>query len=505
MFLRNDQFDQSGGAATLPIDRALVSVAELPIVERLRAAIAQIDWTPDLGARIGSLEWFRGLATCTVLIAATWALSPGFAQPIIGRTPAALSGAQWENARAQAIAPLAWGADTGQRMAANDLVRPLTETPERPVLEVSAAFGDGDSFSSLLQRSGVSRGDAAAAAALVRQAVSLDKIEPGTRMDLVLGRRPTRSVPRPLEKLGFRASLGLYLHVNRAADGDLSLERQAIAIDDTPLRLQGRAGTSLYKSMRAAGVPSRVAADYLKAIASRVSVGRDVSPDDRWDVALGQRRAATGEVELGDILFAGLNHGRRKVQLVKWTGNGGSDDRSQWYDANGQTERRGFVGMPVAGGRISSNFGMRMHPILGILRMHKGIDIAARYGSPVYAVMDGKVDWAGRKGGYGNYVRIDGSGNVGAGYGHLSRIAVRSGQHVERGQVIAYSGNSGLSTGPHLHFEVYRGDRAVNPRGFSFSSVATLSGKALRAFKARVAELMAVRPGGAIAHEADAK
>jgi murein DD-endopeptidase MepM/ murein hydrolase activator NlpD len=494
VFLRNDNFDQTGGAAVLSLDRALVPVTDLSFTEKTRAAIARIDWTPDLGARIGSLEWFRGAATCAALLAATWALSPGFARPVIGATPAALKGIAWDNARAQAIAPLAWGADTGQRLAANDLVRPLTETPERPTLEINAALGEGDSLASLLQRSGVSRTDASAAAGLIANAVSLDEIKPGTRIDMVLGRRTSKSVPRPLEKLGFRASFDLFLNLNRAGS-NLSMQRQTIAVDDTPLRIQGLAGKSLYKSMRAAGVPSTVAADYLKAMASRISLGGDVSPGDTWDVVLGQRRAATGEVELGAIELAGLDLGRRKVQLVKWRGED-DDGNGQWFDANGQTQRQGFMGLPVAG-RISSSFGMRMHPILGYYRMHKGMDIACPYGSPVYAVIDGVVNWAGGKSGYGNFVGIQGPGGVGTGYGHLSRVLVRSGQRVERGQVVAYSGNSGLSTGPHLHFEVYRGGAAVNPRGFSFSNIATLTGNALRAFKSKVAELLAVHPGTA--------
>ena len=88
-----------------------------------------------------------------------------------------------------------------------------------------------------------------------------------------------------------------------------------------------------------------------------------------------------------------------------------------------------------------------------------------------------------------------GPGGIGTGYGHLSRVLVRNGERVPRGQVVAYSGNSGLSTGPHLHFEVYRGGNVVNPRGLSFSSVASLTGSALRAFRSHVADLLAVRPG----------
>ncbi len=493
MYLRNDQFDQAGGSAARSTD--LVLLPEPSRLDRIRHAIEEIDWTPDLGARIGSRDWFRGAATCAALLGATWALSPGMAQPIVGATPARLSGTAWDNARAQSIAPLAWGADTGQRMAANDLVRPLGETPDRPHLPFSSAMSDGDSLAALLRRAGAARTDIAAIADLVGGTMSLDDIRPGTRFEGMLGPRAKKSDPRPIEQLSFQPAFDFRLTITRTANG-LSMQRQAISVDDTPLRIQGLAGASLYKSLRAAGVPSGAAADYIKAIATRIQVGSDVTAGDPFDIILKQRRAATGEVELGQILFAGLDMGNRKIQLVKWAGQ--DDDESgsggSWYDANGQTRRDGFAGLPC-GGRVSSSFGMRLHPILGYYRMHKGIDVACAYGSPVYAVIDGTVDYAGYKGGYGQYIAIDGPGGIGTGYGHLSRIAVRSGTHVSRGQIVGYSGNSGLSTGPHLHFETYRHGATVNPRGFSFSSMAALSGSALRAFKGWVAELMAVKPG----------
>ena len=496
MFVRNDQYEQSGGAAPSSTGRALVLTHELPFFDKVRAGIARIDWTPDLGARIGSREWFRGAATCIGLIATVFALSPSFAHPLIGEAAPAMAGKPWQNQRAQAIAPLAWGGDTGQRLAATDSVRPLTETPDRPTVQFAAAFSEGDSLAALLKRAGAGKSDVAKVADLVGDTLPLDQIRPGTRFEGVLGHRAKKTDPRPLDSLSFQPAIDFRLTITRGASG-LQLQRQAIAIDDTPLRIQGLAGDGLFKSMRAAGVPAKVAADYIKAVATRISVGSDVTPGDTWDVMLGQRRSATGEVELGSILYAGLDMGRRKVQLVKWSRDGDQDDGqdgNQWYDANGQTERQGFMGLPVAG-RISSSFGMRLHPILGYYRMHKGIDIACPYGSPVYAVVDGTVNWAGYKGGYGNFVGISGPGGMGTGYGHLSRVLVRNGQHVERGQVVAYSGNSGLSTGPHLHFEVYRGGNVVNPRGLSFSSVASLTGTALRAFRSHVANLLSVRPG----------
>jgi len=487
LFLRSDHgLEQAGGTATLSFGRAVAPVAQPGTMERLREAIARIDWAPDLGSQIGSLDWWRGAATCAALCTATWMLGPRFDTKIIGAAPPALKGADWDEARAQSIAPLAWGADTGRHMAANDLVAPLTQTPERPIIDVTTLFGNGDSFTRVLQRAGVSEGDASAAASLVSGAVGLGDIKPGTPIDMTLGRRPNRNVARPLDMLSFRARFDLNLSLSRV-NGVLTLTRHPIVIDHTPARFQGLAGRSLYRSARAAGVPAKIVEAYIKAMATRLSVGRDVGAGDTFDIIVEQARAATGEVQIGSLMFAGLDQGRKKTQLVKWTDG-------QWYEASGQYERRGTMGMPVAG-HVTSTFGLRRHPLLGFTRMHKGLDIGAPYGAPIHAAMAGVVAFAGRNAGYGNFVKLAHGGGIGTGYGHMSRIAVRAGTRVAAGQVIGYIGSTGLSTGPHLHWEVWKNGVAVNPRSMSFSSVAQLSGETLRAFKARFANLMAVKPG----------
>jgi murein DD-endopeptidase MepM/ murein hydrolase activator NlpD len=134
---------------------------------------------------------------------------------------------------------------------------------------------------------------------------------------------------------------------------------------------------------------------------------------------------------------------------------------------------------------------MRFHPLLGYSRLHKGVDFGAGQGSPIYAVSDGVVSFAGRHGGHGNFVQLRHGGNMGTGYAHMSRIAVRAGQRVRQGQVIGYVGSTGLSTGPHLHFEVYRGGEAINPKSVSFVSTSLLSGQDLRAFRSKLAGLLA--------------
>ncbi|HEX8383523.1 MAG TPA: M23 family metallopeptidase [Sphingomonas sp.] len=505
MFLRNDhQLEFAGGASGASFAPRAFGRAAAPepgAIDRARHRAAAIDWVPDLGSDIGSRDWWRGLLTCTTLCAATWMLAPSF-RPLIGVVPAPLAGSEWDEARAQGIAPLGLGAGTGRRMAAGDLVRPLAEAPERPSVDLSATLGDGDAFDRVLERAGVGRTDAAVAAALLSGAVPLSAIQPGTRIQLTLGRRPSRTMPRPLDRLALRARFDLNVSIDRSAGG-LAMTRAPIAIDRTPLRVQGLVGGGLYRAARAAGAPAKAVEAYLRAIATRFSIGRDIGADDRFDLIVEQDRAATGEVRLGRLLFAGLDQGSRRTQLVRFapegatvgdsTGGGAGND--QWFDANGRFERRGFMGLPVAG-RISSGFGFRAHPILGFLRMHKGLDIAAPHGAPIHAAEAGVVRFAGRNAGYGNFIKLAHPSALESGYGHLSRIAVSPGDRVARGQVIGYVGSTGMSTGPHLHWEVWRGGRPVNPRSISFDQVTALSGDKLRAFKARVAALLNVKAGG---------
>ena len=141
---------------------------------------------------------------------------------------------------------------------------------------------------------------------------------------------------------------------------------------------------------------------------------------------------------------------------------------------------------PIDGARLSSTFGKRKHPILGYTRMHKGVDFAAPRGTPVYAAGHGTVVYAGRKGGYGNYIKLRHNGTYETAYAHLKGFArgVSKGKRVEQGQVIGYVGTTGRSTGPHLHYEVMMSNNQVNPLRVRMPSGKTLKGKYLARFKA---------------------
>ena len=463
-------------------------------------ALRDVDWVPDLALDIGSGRWLRGMTTMIGLSAVALLFWPSF--DAVEAAPAMrVDGGVRDEFRSQMIMPLALGGDSGRRMGASAAVIPLANAPERPTLQLVATLGQGDSFGRMLQRAGVGSGDAARIESMVAAAVPLSDISAGTRFDLTLGRRTSATQPRPLDDLNFRARFDLDLAVERRG-GALALIRKPIRVDATPLRIRGIVGSSLYRSARAAGAPVKAIQEYLRTLDSHMNLEMDLAPSDEFDIVVGYKRAGSGESEVGDLMFAGVTRdGKPRAQLLKW--GSAKDGGGQFYEASGvgqAAQQQVGLTAPVFG-RITSGFGLRRHPILGYTRMHAGIDFAAAYGSPIYATSDALVSFAGWHGGHGNFVRLDAGGGLGTGYGHMSRIAVSPGMRVRRGQVIGYVGSTGLSTGAHLHYEMYRNGVPVNPGSVRFvtTSAAALSGNDLGAFKARLAVLRELRPGAALA------
>jgi murein DD-endopeptidase MepM/ murein hydrolase activator NlpD len=452
-----------------------------------------LDLAPDLAEDIGSRRWLRGLGTMVGLGVFAISLWPDFSQVEAAvALPAATS--VRDEFRSQMIMPLAMGGDSGRHMGATARVRPLAGMPERPSLQLVATLGQGDSLAGMLRRAGLGAPEVAQVQSLVGTVLPPDQIAAGTRFDIDLGRRSAPGTARALASINFRARFDLGLSVTRQSAG-LTLVRHPIAIDTTPLRIRGAVGSSLYRSARNAGAPIAAIQDYLRAIDSHVSLESDLSPTDDFDIVVAYKRSATGERQLGGLLYAGLEReGKPRLQLLRWGKDGGMVAAAAF---NSVVSEQRAMGAPVAG-HVTSLYGMRRHPILGFVRMHAGVDYGARFGSPIFAVADGIVSFAGRHGGHGNYVRLEHGGGNGTGYGHMSRIAVSPGARVSAGQVIGYVGSSGLSTGPHLHFEAYQGGHTINPLGLRFASRPQVDQHELGAFKQRLASIMAIRPGAAL-------
>ncbi len=448
-----------------------------------RPAWRDLDFTVDLAADLFSRRWWRGLASLALLTGASAVLAPRF-QPLPGGRPARVSEAEEAQFAAAGIGSAAEGSRTGLAMAPVAAVEFLASAPERATVDLFAQTAPGESLAATLVRLGASYADAGRAGTLLSGGVP-GGLPAGTGIAVVLGRKSAGV--RGIERITLRAALDTELSVTNGAGG-LRLERRTIAVDGTPLRIRGRVGEGLYWSLRAAGVAPETAGEYLGALAGQLDVGSQVSPDDRFDLVVANQRAATGENRTGPLLYAGIDRaGGTPLQLVKWTVGGAT----QWFEASGVGKQTSGMMWPV-NAPITSGFGERWHPILHFLRMHKGIDFGAHYGTPIVAAADGRVERAGWADGYGQQVRLGHAGGIETSYSHMSRMVVAPGSAVRQGELIGYSGSTGLSTGPHLHYEVMRNGQAINPMSVRFISHSTLEGPALDAFHARLKALLGV-------------
>lgn len=239
--------------------------------------------------------------------------------------------------------------------------------------------------------------------------------------------------------------------------------------------------SSFYAATDQAGIPDAVAAQTVEAFSGDIDFQRDLKR--------GARVSLVYEVfELdGEILFTGQLLGA-EIQ------NGKDTHQAMWFQAAGQTgefvsldgasQRRAYLASPLAFSRVTSSYGPRIHPVFGGQRAHKGTDYGAPAGTPIRTVADGVVSFAGRKGGYGNYVVIQHPDKAATAYAHLGRIDVRMGQRVQQGQTIGTVGSTGTATGPNLHFEYLVKGVQTNPsRIASDSSVSTVAVAQLPGFK----------------------
>ncbi|MDQ6975296.1 MAG: peptidoglycan DD-metalloendopeptidase family protein [Mariprofundaceae bacterium] len=241
---------------------------------------------------------------------------------------------------------------------------------------------------------------------------------------------------------------------------------------------------SLFVAATKAGMDERTTMALIDVFAWDIDFARNLRKGDRFDVYYEEAYDNRGTLVSTSILAAQFINRGKSYTAVRYTD---SDGKQSYYDAlSGSNLKKDFLKSPVKYSRISSRFShARKHPILGYTRAHKGVDYAARSGTPIHAVADGVIKEAGRHGGYGRYVRINHRNGINTRYGHLRRYGkgIHRGVHVHQGQVIGYVGMSGLATGPHLHFEYRHGNKAINPLHVRREAGAPIAKKEMPRFK----------------------
>jgi len=273
--------------------------------------------------------------------------------------------------------------------------------------------------------------------------------------------------------------------ITPATSGVFSLSVQPVAIRTSSSLAGGKITSSLWESMSAAGVPPAVILDYTDVFSWAVDFLTEVRNGDRWSLAWDYSSDPSGKIiapKITAALYDGKETGRKTAAVYQ----------GAYYDDRGESLRSMFLRAPLHYRRISSYFtNRRFHPVLKYFRPHLGIDYAAQSGTPVSAVADGVVTFAGWKGGNGRLVILRHSAGYETTYGHLSRYArnIARGRRVSQGDVVGYVGSSGLSSGPHLDFRLKQNGRPLNFLKIKYRSSGSVSGKAKEAVAAAIKAL----------------
>ena len=342
----------------------------------------------------------------------------------------------------------------------------------------------GDTLSALLTREGVSSPEAHQAIKVLSKYYNPKRLQLGQELTLYLAPQTSVSGDNRLTALTLRPGTFTEVSLKRVGAERFEAEKRKIAVDRRLVRTGGTISSSLYIAARNTGVPAPVLMDLIRIYSWDVDFQRGIRPGDKFEILFEKLFTEDSEfARYGDILYANLVLSQDQNPLYRYKTKKGLID---YFNDKGQSARKALMRTPINGARLSSGFGKRRHPILGYTKMHRGLDFAAPRGTPIYAAGDGIIVRRGRNGGYGHYIRIRHNSDFETAYAHLSRYHSRAkqGRRVRQGQIIGYVGSTGRSTGPHLHYEILRHNRQVNPLRIKMPSGTKLRGKEMAFFTA---------------------
>ena len=276
--------------------------------------------------------------------------------------------------------------------------------------------------------------------------------------------------------------------VERNGTGFVASE-QSLALESHTAIKFGEIRSSLFAATDAADIPDAIAIQMAEIFSGDIDFNRDLRKGDRFSIVYETRNHQGHPVSSGRILAAEFVNDQKTYTAFWYQGKNG---KGGYYSTNGASLRKVFLRSPLEFSRVTSGFSdARMHLVLHKIRAHKGIDLAAPIGTKVRAVSDGIVEFAGRRGGYGNFLLIRHRASYSTAYGHLNGFApgIRKGAHVSQGDTIGYVGMTGLATGPHLHYEFRINSLQVNPLAVVLPAPPPLDPTQVPAFKASITPL----------------
>lgn len=344
----------------------------------------------------------------------------------------------------------------------------------------------GDSLAALLARAGIDGVEADAALDALRRVFDPRKLKVGQKVR-IFSEWPNNVSAETIDAAQAKRFAGFdfipeprqRLLVRRVGHLEFDVIKQDRPLSDRFFFADTLVSSSVYEAARGGGMSPNLVVELIRLFSFSIDFQRDMREGDQLEVLYTRRFDENNQLaEEGDIIFAALtNRGKRYAywRLAHEDGTHG------YYDDEGRSVQRLLMKTPVDGARLSSRFGMRRHPILGYTRLHRGLDFAAPRGTPIYAAGAGTIVALGRNGDFGKYIRIRHRNGYETAYAHMNGYArrLKKGARVKQGQIIGYVGSTGLATGPHLHYEVLRHKKPVNPRDLEVPAQRSLANKDL--------------------------
>jgi murein DD-endopeptidase MepM/ murein hydrolase activator NlpD len=396
-----------------------------------------------------------------------------------------------------ADATIAGAQDSEARLIRTTVLEKISDDDEpSDNKELRSLIADpGDTLIGLLTQAGAEQWQANA----INDAISSGKgfkLRVGQEIRLILAPGATESSKEPT-KVSIFSGVKPEGTAIRTADGDYAVSDDHIQISpnsDTDDNVVERATlyTSLYSSALAQNLDAETITTLLRTFGYDVDYKQRVRPGDGFELFFDVKQGENGAEEPGELLYVSMTVGGEAMKYYRYR----TPDRVvDFYNPEGSNSRKFLMRKPMKAGRFTSGFGYRRHPLLGIKKMHMGVDWAAPTGTPIMAAGSGTVEHAGRYGGNGNFVKIRHGNGYKTSYSHLHRIAsdLKKGSKIRQGQQIGTVGTTGLSTGPHLHYQVYVNDRPTNPLKIHVPRSRKLNGRLLTDFRKdmqRIEELM---------------
>jgi len=368
----------------------------------------------------------------------------------------------------------------------------LTRAPTSDFIDLPSktlALKPGDTLIEALESTGVSYGEAFAASNSLQGVYNPRELKAGQKLSVSVWFDEDQPETQHLARLTFASQTDQIVIVEHKKAEQFEARVQGIEHNVRLVQSRGAISDNLFNSASKVGVPISVLMEAHQVLGQVVDFQRDIAKGDKF--VLGYEvydDKYAGGTHAGNLVYVSLNASDSSHEFFRHETIEGF---VTYFDETGRSNMSGLMKTPVSNGRLSSSYGKRTHPVLGYTKMHKGLDFAAMLGTPVFAAGDGTIVQRRRNGSFGKYIRIRHNDGFSTAYAHLNRYkdTLASGDHVRRGEVIGYVGETGLTTGPNLHFEVLKAGRQVNPAKVVAPPLAKLNGEALSQFHRDMAEL----------------